>query len=108
VVGALQLIRTEGEIAQREGGIGGHVAKEQRQQEGRPAHVDQVQVGMKVAPGAAAALHVEAAVPIDDAAVGGAELLGQPGVEAGLVHTDQITRNRRGSHGAGARDTINA
>ena len=94
-IGALELARTQRVIGGGEQRIGHQVAHEQRRQETGPTHVDQVQVGVKVAPRGAAAVHVEAAILIDDPPQGGRELLGQAGIEGGFPHIDEIAENGR-------------
>ena len=56
-------------------------------EEARPGHVDEAQIRIRIAPGAASPVYVEAPVFIDDPPERGAELVGQSGIEGGLVHT---------------------
>jgi hypothetical protein len=47
---SLQLVRSQSVVDQRENGVRHRVPQQQRQQESQPAHVDEVQVRMKIAP----------------------------------------------------------
>jgi len=66
-VGTLKLPAPEAEKNPREDQVHDDKNHEHDRQEHRPRCVDQVQVGMNVAPGGAAPLHVEASILIDRA-----------------------------------------
>src|ERR1017187_69683 len=84
---------TKSQIDAGERCIDQYVAQKQRGQKFRPAHIDEVQVRMNVAPGSAAPVHVEAAVLVDDPAEGRRELLGRPRIEGGFLHMYEILRD---------------
>src|SRR5579872_4991743 len=84
---ALQLPRREPEIRGREKRIHQQVPQEQGREESGPAHVDEVQVGMEIAPRGAHAANVEAAILVDDPAHGPVEFLSEAGIETGILHT---------------------
>ena len=69
----------------------------------RPAQIDEVQVGMKIAPRAPAAVHVEAAIFVDDPPERDRELLGQAGIEAGCPHRYLIALDAPRMHPAAGR-----
>src|SRR5450759_3015250 len=81
---------TQPEIGQGEERIHHQVAQKQHAEERDPSHVDQVQIGMEVAPRSAPAAHIEGAVLLDDPPEVAGVLLCQAGVKSGFLHTYEI------------------
>ena len=82
----LQLIGAERVIYQREQRVHHQIGREDNAEKRRPRHIDEIEVGIHVAPGGAAAVHVERAVFVDGAADGAGVFLGQARIECRLFH----------------------
>ena len=91
-IGAGELVRSQQKIRYGKQRVDHYVAQEQRAEKSRPSHIDQVKIGMEIAPGGAAAMHIELAAFVDHPPQRGDYLLGQAGVEGRILHPPIIVQ----------------